>query len=126
MVVGITTTNISAELTDQTERLRERLARTSPFTRIVSLMPGVGWRAAVADRDGTAHLVPTPYLAVVEPLTVDHPAERRMVAVVAAEDGRLLLDADVRALVYLDGDDELRELAEDLLRASVEPALARL
>lgn len=110
--------NISAELDDQVARVRDRLERSNPYTRIVSLLPSPGWQAAVADRHGTAHLVRVRYLAAIEPIHMDYLIERRLVAVIETDDGRWTLDADVRGLVYVDDDRELRELGEDLLRAA--------
>lgn len=111
----IAITSASKELTEQTRRDRERLERRNPYLRIVSLLPSPGWQAAVADRDGTVHLVGVPYVAAIEPLHIDYRDERRLVAVIEADGGRLTVDADVRGLVYVDDDHELRNLADDLL-----------
>ena len=109
--------NVSRELDGQVERVRDRLERSNPYTRIVALLPSPGWQAAVADRDGTAHLVRVRYLAAIEPIHMDYLIERRLVAVIETDHGRWTLDADVRGLVYVDDDAELRELGEDLLHA---------
>lgn len=110
--------NVSTELDGQVARARDRLERSNPYTRIVALLPSPGWRAAVVDRDGTAQLVRVAYVAAIEPVHMDYLDERRLVPVIETDDGRLTLDADVRGLVYVDDDAELRELGEDFLRAT--------
>lgn len=99
--------------------VRRRLEFANPFTRIIHVSLGVGWRAAVrgAGAEGRVHVMPVPFLAVIEPMDPLDELDRRMVAVVQNEDGRLRLDADVLALLCVD-DDELQELGKDLIRAA--------